>query len=130
MRREALRRNVMARVHGHVKLIVFNRLSPDKGIEYSRDHWRRLCKSRKAPAPIELVPSRIAWDEEEIDSWLAAKKQERDTKAEFDRAREHDTRDAAMTERERALDASSNRRMSFAREGDPPAPTSPPKSTE
>jgi hypothetical protein len=90
-----------------------------------------MCKSREAPAPMELGSGRIAWDEEEIDSWLAAKKQERDRKAEFDRARsEHDARNASMTQRERALDVSSNRRISFARKADLSARTSPPNSTE
>jgi predicted DNA-binding transcriptional regulator AlpA len=64
-----------------MKLITFDRLAPDKGIRYSRDHLRRKCKADEFPKPISLSEKRIAWDEAEVDDWLAAKASERDEKA-------------------------------------------------
>jgi predicted DNA-binding transcriptional regulator AlpA len=61
-----------------VKLIEFKDLRRLKGIPYSRDHWRRLCNAGEAPSPIK-IGRRIGWDDQEIDSWLDAKKQARDT---------------------------------------------------
>jgi len=56
-----------------MKLISYARLAPDKGIDYSRDHLRRKCKAGEFPKPIQLSERRIAWDEAEVDAWLADK---------------------------------------------------------
>jgi prophage regulatory protein len=53
-----------------MKMISFDRLKPEKGIPYSRDHLRRKCKIGEFPQPIPLSDRRIAWDEAEIDLWL------------------------------------------------------------
>ena len=64
-----------------MKLITFDRLAPDKGISYSRDHLRRKCNAGDFPKPIPISEKRIAWDESEIDAWIAAKVKARDEKA-------------------------------------------------
>jgi len=56
-----------------VKLIDFKSLGPIKGINYSRDHLRRKCKTGEFPKPIPLSERRIAWIEAEVDRWLADK---------------------------------------------------------
>ena len=56
-----------------MKLIPFDRLKPDKGINYCRDHLRRKVKGGAFPKPIELSDRRIAWREDEIDDWLASR---------------------------------------------------------
>ncbi|MFO1247296.1 MAG: AlpA family phage regulatory protein [Alphaproteobacteria bacterium] len=53
-----------------MKILTFDRLGPDKGIPYSRDHLRRLTNSGKFPRPMQLSESRIAWRETDIDEWL------------------------------------------------------------
>jgi prophage regulatory protein len=64
-----------------MRLIPFDRLAPDKGIRYSRDHLRRKCKAGEFPNPVSLSGKRIAWDEAEIDAWIAAKVRIRDEMA-------------------------------------------------
>jgi prophage regulatory protein len=54
---------------------------PDKGVPYSRPHLYRLIKDGKFPRPVHLGPNRIAFVEEEIDAWLAARVAERDGRA-------------------------------------------------
>jgi predicted DNA-binding transcriptional regulator AlpA len=60
-----------------MRLITFDRLAVEKGIRYSRDHLRRKCKAGEFPAPISISNKRIAWDETEVEAWLAAKARER-----------------------------------------------------
>ena len=61
-----------------MKLITFKQLGPEKGIPYSRDHWRRKCNAGEAPRPIPISGRRVAWIESEIDEWLAARAAERE----------------------------------------------------
>ena len=56
-----------------LKLISFDRLKPEKGIDYCRDHLRRKVKAREFPQPVALSDRRIAWREDEIDAWLASR---------------------------------------------------------
>jgi prophage regulatory protein len=53
-----------------MKLIIFERLSLEKGIEYSRDHLRRKVATGEFPKPISVSSRRIAWIEAEIDEWI------------------------------------------------------------
>jgi hypothetical protein len=39
---------------------------------------RRKCKNDEFPKPISLSNHRICWDEQEVDAWLATRKQARD----------------------------------------------------
>lgn len=56
------------------RLLAFKQLRDEKGIPYSRDHLRRLCKAGRFPAPIPLSSSgRICWLESEVDAWIAAR---------------------------------------------------------
>jgi prophage regulatory protein len=66
----------------NVKLIDFKSLAPAKGINYSRDHLRRKCKAGEFPKPVRVSEHRIGWVEAEVDAWLAAKEQARDTSVE------------------------------------------------
>jgi predicted DNA-binding transcriptional regulator AlpA len=63
-----------------MKLISFDRLGPEKGIDYCRDHLRRKVKAGEFPKPIALSIGgrRIAWIEAEVDEWLAARAAERE----------------------------------------------------
>jgi prophage regulatory protein len=62
-----------------MKLIDFKQLKPTKGVRYTRDHLRRMCKAGTFPRPIQISDRSIAWIEEEVDAWLAARAAERDT---------------------------------------------------
>lgn len=55
------------------RLIDFKELKPKKGISYCRDHLRRKSNAGEFPRPVAISPRRIAWIEEEIDAWIAAK---------------------------------------------------------
>jgi prophage regulatory protein len=66
----------------NVRLIDFKSLAPAKGINYSRDHLRRKCKAGEFPKPVRVSEHRIGWVEAEVDAWLAAKEQARDTSVE------------------------------------------------
>jgi hypothetical protein len=72
MRREAHNRSSIVRV------ITFDRLWPDKGIPYHRNTVTRKCKAKEFPQPIWLSSARKAWDEDEIDRWLAERAAARD----------------------------------------------------
>jgi prophage regulatory protein len=63
------------------KLIPFERLKPDKGVPYTRDHTRRLVKDGLFPKPVQLGPGRIAWLEDEVDAWIAARAAARNNSA-------------------------------------------------
>jgi Prophage CP4-57 regulatory protein (AlpA) len=52
------------------KLITFDRLWPDFGINYTRDHLRRKVKAREFPTPVQVSDCRIAWLEREILQWI------------------------------------------------------------
>lgn len=42
-----------------------------RGIEYSREHLRRLEAAGKFPERLRLSPCRVAWYERDIDRWLS-----------------------------------------------------------
>jgi prophage regulatory protein len=70
----------MSRHNGdEMRLISWGDLEPKKGIRYCRDHTRRLSKSGRFPKPVQLSNRRIAYIEEEIDAWIAAKLAARDS---------------------------------------------------
>jgi prophage regulatory protein len=48
-----------------------------KGILYSRNHLRDMCKDGRFPAPVHLSSNRKAWIESEIDAWIAEKQKAR-----------------------------------------------------
>jgi prophage regulatory protein len=48
-----------------------------RGIRFSREQLQRLMRAGRFPKSIKLGGSRIAWDEGEIEAWLAARKAER-----------------------------------------------------
>jgi prophage regulatory protein len=56
-----------------LKFITYAELKPVKGIGYTRRHLRDLVAEGKFPRPVELSAARIAWVEDEIDAWQAAK---------------------------------------------------------
>jgi prophage regulatory protein len=56
-----------------LKFITYAELKPVKGIGYTRRHLRDLVRDGKFPKPVELSAARIAWVEDEIDAWQAAK---------------------------------------------------------
>jgi prophage regulatory protein len=60
-----------------MKLLTFKQLGSEKGIPYSRDHWRRKCAAGECPRPIAISDRRVAWIESEIDEWVAARAAER-----------------------------------------------------
>jgi prophage regulatory protein len=62
-----------------MRLIAFGQLK-SKGVPYSRDHVRRLCKADLFPRPVPLSNRRIAFVEEEVDAWIAAKLKARDAR--------------------------------------------------
>ena len=53
-----------------MRVIAPDRLKVEKGIPYTPDHQRKLSKEGRFPKPIKLGLGRIAYIEEEIDSWL------------------------------------------------------------
>jgi prophage regulatory protein len=56
-----------------VKFLTYAELKPMKGIGYTRRHLRDLCAEGKFPKPVQLSEARIAWIEDEVDAWQAAK---------------------------------------------------------
>jgi prophage regulatory protein len=60
------------------RLVPFDRLNPDWGINYSRDHLRRKVKAREFPKPVPVSDSRIAWLQEEVEAWIASRQAARD----------------------------------------------------
>jgi prophage regulatory protein len=61
-----------------MRLLNFPDLRLAKGIAYTRRHLKRKCDSGNFPRPIQVSDRRIAWIEEEVDAWLAARVAERD----------------------------------------------------
>jgi predicted DNA-binding transcriptional regulator AlpA len=62
-----------------VNLLAFEELKPKKGINYTRDHTRRLGKQGKFPKPIRLGGGRrILFIEEEIDAYIEQLRAARD----------------------------------------------------
>ncbi len=65
-----------------MKLVTFDRLKPDYGIPYSRDHLRRKVKAGEFPAIVRLSGARIAWFQSDVEAWLSAKAERRAAGAE------------------------------------------------
>jgi prophage regulatory protein len=55
-----------------MKLIGYQDLRP-KGLPYTRQHIRHLEQAGEFPASVQLSPNRIAWRENEVDAWIAAR---------------------------------------------------------
>jgi prophage regulatory protein len=51
---------------------------PAKGITFTARYRRRLIEAGKFPKPFRLGERRLAWIEEEIDQWIAARVAARD----------------------------------------------------
>jgi len=60
-----------------MRLISFKQLRPEKGIEYSRDHLRRMCAEGRFPKPVRLSAARIYFKEDEIDAYIEQRAAER-----------------------------------------------------
>ena len=60
------------------RLLIYGELSPLKSIRFSRTHLWRLERAGKFPKRIHVGDNSIAWDEDEIDAYLNAKRRERD----------------------------------------------------
>lgn len=60
------------------RFLRFPQLAPEKGVPYSFPHLGRLEKQALFPRRVHLGPMTVAWDEEEIDAFLASKVAERD----------------------------------------------------
>jgi predicted DNA-binding transcriptional regulator AlpA len=61
-----------------MRLIAFDQLE-SRGVPYTRDHLRRLCKADLFPRPVPLSNRRIAFVADEVDAWVSAKIKARDT---------------------------------------------------
>ena len=61
-----------------VSLIPFDDLKPKKGIPLSKCQLWRLEKAGKFPKRISVSAHRVAWDEQEIDSYIAERAAARD----------------------------------------------------
>jgi prophage regulatory protein len=55
------------------RLLRFADLKSEKSIPWTRMHLDRLEKAGKFPQRVRLSPSTVAWVENEIDNFLAAK---------------------------------------------------------
>ena len=61
-----------------MKILTYGQLRELKGVPYTRRHLRDLIAAGKFPKEIKLAPGgRIAWDEAEVDQWLADKAAQR-----------------------------------------------------
>jgi prophage regulatory protein len=63
-----------------MKLLTLEMLR-ERGIDYDRSHLWRLSKRGDFPKPVNVGPGRIAWVASEIDAWLRAKVDARDSKS-------------------------------------------------
>jgi prophage regulatory protein len=104
-----------------MKLLTFKQLGSEKGIPYSRDHWRRKCAAGECPRPIAVSDRRVAWIESEIDEWLADRAAERDAAARETAAVQPDAGDPPFEQLSRAPRAEKTRlikrRTTLASEG-------------
>ena len=62
---------------GAVRFVRYAQLQQVKGIPFSRVHINRLEKAGRFPRRIRLGPNTIAWREDELDDWSAARSNER-----------------------------------------------------
>jgi predicted DNA-binding transcriptional regulator AlpA len=62
-----------------MKVLSYDDLQTEKGINFSRQWVRKLVNAGKFPRPISLGGgARVAFVESEIDDWLRARVRERD----------------------------------------------------
>jgi predicted DNA-binding transcriptional regulator AlpA len=61
-----------------MKLVTFDRLKPDYGVAYSRDHLRRKCAAGDFPKPVTVSSARIAWISDDIEEWIESRAKARD----------------------------------------------------
>ena len=61
---------------GGIRFIRYNQLKPEKGIPFSRVHIDRLEKMGRFPRRIRLGTNTVAWREDEVDGWSAARQAE------------------------------------------------------
>ncbi len=64
-----------------MRLIPFERLAPEKGIQYSRAQIWRKVKDGTFPKPVKAGAARNAWLDSEIDAWIDRLVAERDATA-------------------------------------------------
>jgi len=63
-----------------MKLLTLDMLR-ERGIDYDRSHLWRLSKRGDFPKPVNVGPGRIAWVASEIDAWIKARVDARDSKS-------------------------------------------------
>jgi prophage regulatory protein len=61
----------------HIRFIRFAQLRSSKGIPFSRVHIGRLERAGRFPKRVRLGANTVAWREDEIDAWSAARSEER-----------------------------------------------------
>jgi prophage regulatory protein len=62
---------------GAIRFVRYAQLWQVKGISFSRVHINRLEKAGRFPRRVRLGPNTIAWREDELDDWSAARSNER-----------------------------------------------------
>jgi prophage regulatory protein len=66
-------------VRRRMRLLTFPQLKAAKGVPYTNEHLARLEKQGKFPQRVPIGEARVAWIEEEIDSWIADRAAQRTT---------------------------------------------------
>jgi prophage regulatory protein len=61
-----------------MRLLAYDDLKPEKGINFSKTQIWRLEKAKDFPTRIQLSASRHGWSEQEIDKWIAERIAARD----------------------------------------------------
>jgi prophage regulatory protein len=56
-----------------MRVIRYRDLKPQKGITHTRQHLLREEAAGRFPRRLQIGPNTVAWDEQEIDDWLASK---------------------------------------------------------
>lgn len=56
----------------HLTLLSFEQLG-DIGIDYSREHLRRMERAEQFPKRVRLSPGRVAWRLSDIESWIESR---------------------------------------------------------
>lgn len=60
-----------------MKVLRYRELKDLKGINYSREHLRRLEMAGSFPKRVQLGENSVAWIEEEIDKWIEGRAKQR-----------------------------------------------------
>ena len=60
-----------------MRILTFDELKSEKGVVWTRDHLRRLCRAGQFPAPLALSSARIGWLEAEVDEWISKRAEHR-----------------------------------------------------